>query len=146
MDGTAGRGAGRRIEPTDLARVVTERLDVLAARGVTMGTVAANCRPPVSTSYLSRVASGIIRSAGPEKLAALAHGLGLPPEVLQAAASRPPRADPAVAPPLPCASAIAMHMAPHMDPDDLRRMDADFARQLQEYAGTIGRRPGRRDS
>lgn len=124
----AGR-PGRKVQPTDLGRVVSERLASLERQGVPMHAVAARCTPPVSVSYLSRVGSGTIRTAGPEKLAALAVGLGLPVETLQLAQARPPQA----AAPLPCAVAVAASALPVLGPEALRRLDAAFAQQLRDY-------------
>jgi len=134
--------AGRPRITNDLARVVRKRIEELKRDGLTQKEIADRCRPPVPDWYLSRVANGQTHDPGRERLAALAVGLDVPLWQLQSALLRAPReeAAPAVEQPLPCASAIALQTAAVLGPEQIRALDAEFARVLREAANSTSDR------
>ena len=89
--------------------------------------------------YLSRVATGATHDPGRERLAALAIGLEMPLQELQAAVLRAPAGQdtaPSLPQPLPCASAIALQTAAVLGPEQIRTLDVEFARVLREAANS----------
>lgn len=142
--------AGRPQNKNDLARVVRQRIDELMQTGLTQKAIADRCFPPLPDWYLSRIASGNTRSPGIDRLEALAAGLEMPLRELKAAVLRPPRGEvagplpasrsPKPTPILPCASAIALQTAPILGPEQLARLDTEFARVLREAANSTSDR------
>jgi hypothetical protein len=131
--------AGRPRNKNDLARVVRQRVDELVRTGLRQWQIAARCQPPLAPYDLSRIANGTTHDPGRESLAALAIGLEMPLEELQAAVLRAPAGEgaaPAAPQPLPCASAIALQTAAVLGPEQIRTLDVEFARVLREAANS----------
>jgi len=112
-------GGGKR---NDLRRVVRERI---AQLDESYETIAARCVPPMSTSYISRIATGQMPTPGDEKLDALAVGLKMDAAVLRRAKRTPVTEDGEVARVRHIVDAAA-YAAPFMPPEELEALDVSF--------------------